>query len=394
MLLSNSKYCTVFAVLYGFGVNMKTIKTELPKLKLLYPLSQLADISKTLFLDIETTGFTARGSSLYLIGCIYHKNDSFHLIQWFADNYDDELNVLTSFFSFSKNYSFLIHFNGNNFDIPYLQQKADQYHLTDTFDHFNAIDLYRRISPYKEFLKLPNCKQKTIETFLHIDRKDTYHGGELIRVYHTYVQSPDSRNLQLLLLHNREDIQGLIALLPVLAYCDLFHNTIRVIKVQANYYTDYNGQKKQEILMKLRFLNPLPVAISQSINHCYFTGYDREGTLKVPLYEEELKYFYSNYKDYYYLPIEDNAVHRSVAHFVDKDHRLKATAATCYTRKQASYLPQWDILFEPFFKKEYRSKELFFELTDAFKRQRGDFSNYANHVLQMMVKSVNKPLLD
>ena len=373
---------------------MKIIKTELPNLRLTYPLSQIVDISKTLFLDIETTGFTAKGSSLYLIGCIYNKNDSFHLIQWFADNYDDEINVLNGFFTFAKNYSYLIHFNGNNFDIPYLQQKAEQFHLTDTFDHFEALDLYRRIAPYKEFLKLPNCKQKTIETFLNVNREDTFHGGELISVYHDYVQAPDNHSLQALLLHNAEDIQGLITLLPVLAYCDLFHDTVRVIRVQANYYTDYNGDKKQEVLMKLRFLNSLPVAVSQGINGCYFTGFDMEGTLKVPLYEEELKYFYSNYRDYYYLPIEDNAIHRSVAHFVDKDHRIKATAATCYTRKQASYLPQWNILFEPFFKKEYHSKELFFELTDEFKRQRGDFSKYANHVLQMMVKIAGKLALE
>ena len=372
------------------GATMKIIKTELPNLRLAYPLSQIMDISKTLFLDIETTGFTAKGSSLYLIGCIYIKNDSFHLIQWFADHYDDELNLLNAFFAFSKNYSYLVHFNGNNFDIPYLQQKAAQFHLSDTFEHFEALDLYRRITPYSEFLKLPNCKQKTIETFLNVNREDTFHGGELISVYHDYVQAPDNHNLQLLLLHNSEDIQGLITLLPVLSYCDLFNDTIRVTRVQANYYTDFNGEKKQEILMKLRFLNSLPVAISQGINGCYFTGFDMEGTLKVPLYEEELKYFYSNYKDYYYLPIEDNAIHRSVAHFVDKDHRIRATAATCYTRKQASYLPQWDILFEPFFKKEYHSKELFFELTDEFKRQRGDFSKYASHVLQMMVRTANK----
>ncbi len=373
---------------------MKNIKTALPNLKLTYSLSQITDISKILFLDIETTGFTAKGSSLYLIGCIYYKNDSFHLIQWFADNYDDEINVLTGFFRFAKNYSYLIHFNGNNFDIPYLQQKAEQFNLADNLDHFEALDLYRRIAPYKEFLKLPNCKQKTIETFLNVNREDTFHGGELISVYHNYVQSPDHNCLQALLLHNAEDIQGLVTLLPVLSYCDLFHDTVRVIRVQANYYTDYNGDKKQEVLMKLRFLNSLPVAISQGINGCYFTGFDMEGTLKVPLYEEELKYFYSNYRDYYYLPIEDNAIHRSVAHFVDKDHRIKATAATCYTRKQASYLPQWNILFEPFFKREYQSKELFFELTDEFKRQRGDFSKYANHVLQMMVKTANKSALE
>lgn len=367
---------------------MKIIKTPLPNLKLTYPLETLMDLTKTLFIDIETTGFTAKGSSLYLIGCIYYKEKSFYLIQWFATNYEDEVNILKEFFHFSKDYSSFVHFNGNNFDIPYLQQKAIFYKLPDTFERFEALDLYRRIAPFKDFLKLPNCKQKTIETFLNVDREDTFQGGELISIYHDYVQSPNDFNLQALLLHNADDIQGLVTLLPVLAYCDLFMDTVRVTKVQANYYTDYNDDKKQEILMKLHFKNPLPVTISQSIRGCYFTGFESEGTLKVPLFEGELKYFYANYKDYYYLPVEDNAIHKSVAHFVDRDHRIKATASTCYTRKQSSYLPQWDILFQPFFKSDYHSKDLFFELTDEFKKQRDDFSTYANHVLKMMVQNL------
>ncbi|MDD2972198.1 MAG: ribonuclease H-like domain-containing protein [Lachnospiraceae bacterium] len=367
---------------------MKIIKSELSNIKLNYPLDETMELEKTLFIDIETTGFTAKGSSLYLIGCIYQKNNSFHLIQWFADHYDDEVQVLREFFRFVQDYSYLVHFNGNNFDIPYLQQKAIQYGLPDTFDHFEALDLYRRIAPFKEFLKLPNCKQKTIEIFLNVNREDTFHGGELISVYHEYVKAPSESNLQILLLHNADDIQGLVSLLPVLSYCDLFLNTVRVTKVQANYYTDYVGDKKQEVLMKLRFKNPLPVAVSQGVNNCYFTGFDMEGTLKVPIFQGELKYFYANYRDYYYLPLEDCSIHKSVAHFVDHDHRIKATASNCYTKKTSSYLPQWDVLFQPFFKEDYRSKELYFELTDEFKKQRDDFSRYANHVLQMLFENL------
>ncbi|HAD53839.1 MAG TPA: hypothetical protein DCG10_01440, partial [Lachnospiraceae bacterium] len=110
-------------------------------------------------------------------------------------------------------------------------------------------------------------------------------------------------------------------------------------------------------------------------------------TLKVPIYEEELKYFYSNYTDYYYLPTEDVALHKSVAGFVDKEHRIQASAANCYTRKFSCYLPQWDILFTPFFKRDYKSKELFFELTDEMKKNREGFTQYANHVLSMIAST-------
>ena len=47
--------------------------------------------------------------------------------------------------------------------------------------------------------------------------------------------------------------------------------------------------------------------------------------MRVPLYEEEMKYFYSNYKNYYYLPDEDTAIHKSVASYVDKKYRVQAT---------------------------------------------------------------------
>ena len=128
----------------------------------------------------------------------------------------------------------------------------------------------------------------------------------------------------------------------------------------------------------------LPKPVSAGANNCYFSAEGLSGTIKVPVYEEELKYFYSNYRDYYYLPEEDVALHRSVATFVDNEHRVPATAATCYTRKQSQYLPQWGLFREPFFKREYKSKELFFELTPALKRDKEAFSAYANHVLAMI----------
>ena len=136
--------------------------------------------------------------------------------------------------------------------------------------------------------------------------------------------------------------------------------------------------------MLFRSGTPLPIPLSSSVNNCYFRGENDTASLKVPIIEEELKYFYANYKDYYYLPTEDIALHKSVAGFVDKEHRLPASAANCYTRKFSLYLPQWDAVFTPFFKREYKSRELFFELTDELKKDRQAFTTYAKHVLDMM----------
>ncbi len=366
---------------------MQIVNRTLESFTIDYPLERTAPLDKILFIDIETTGFTARSSSLYLIGAAFYAEGNWQIRQWFCESPLDESAALDSFFGFARSFTHLVHFNGNNFDLPYLLQKCEQHKRPHNFDSFEGIDLYKRISPYKAFLHVPNCKQKTLETLLGIHREDRYHGGELIEVYRHYVENPSPDARSLLLLHNGDDIHGMLQLLPLLAFYDLFNGNIRAKKVQANSFVDYHGQYRQELLMKLSLPAPLPIPLSNLANGCYFSSEKDEGILKVPLYEEEMKYFYASYKDYYYLPEEDIALHKSVSSFVDPSHRIQATAATCYTRKYGLFLPQWDILVEPFFKRDYRSHELFFELTDERKTDRELFSRYAQYLLGKTAKT-------
>lgn len=369
---------------------MKCIQKSLGILSPKYPIENLCVPKQTLFIDIETTGLYVRSSNLYMIGCAYldesgDKPACWHTIQWLAANYEDEVNILNDFVAFARSYRYLIHFNGNQFDIPYLQNKLQQYNIHFNLDDFEGIDIYRRLSPYKTFLKLPNCKQKTIENFVTAAvREDQYTGGELIDIYHEYVLNHDGEKEHFLLLHNEEDVRGMLEIVAALAIPDLFHLPVRVTRVQANYYRDVNQKQCSEIIMNLNLPTALPAEISYGANGCYFTGCGKEGKLRVPIYEEEMKYFYSNYKDYYYLPKEDIAIHKSVASFVDRDYRRQATARNCYTRKKSSYLPQWDIVFTPFFKRNYDDRDLFFELTDELKTQRDTFNQYAHHIFEMM----------
>jgi len=369
---------------------MKINREIIENVKITYPLEKLAPLESILFLDIETTGFTAASSYLYMIGCAYYQDGAWKTVQWMAENHEQEKDLLITFLEFAGMYRYLIHFNGNNFDLPFLIQKCDQLGIPHCLDGFEGIDLYRRIAPCKAFLKLPNCKQKTLEQFLGINREDVFSGGELIGIYLEYIKNPSEFAEKSLFLHNADDMKGMLEILPLLAYSDLFSDgepTIRARKVQANSYRDLQGSTRRELLITVVLPNELPKPVSAAANGCYFRGEGSEAVIKVPVYDGELKYFYSNYKDYYYLPDEDIALHKSVAGFVDKDHRRQAAASNCYTRKESSYLPQWDGSYTPYFKKDYQSKELFFELTDEMKKDRGLFTEYANQIFQMICAS-------
>ena len=171
----------------------------------------------------------------------------------------------------------------------------------------------------------------------------------------------------------------MLEILSMLAYYDLFNQPVKARRVQANSYKDVNGNRRKELVILFQPETPLPRPVSASAGGCYFRGDGTECSLKIPIFEEELKYFYSNYQDYYYLPTEDVGLYKA--------YRLQASAANCYTRKVSSYLPQWDFVFSPFFKRDYKSRELFFELTDELKKNRQTFSVYASHVLSMMASS-------
>ena len=351
-----------------------------------YPIEKLGNKADILFVDIETTGLSAQSASIYLMGCCFYEKNEWMIRQWLCEAPSEEKQLLEAFKEHLTSYKVLIHFNGNQFDLSFIQKRAEFHGLAISFDTMTGVDIYKRIFPYRHFLRLTNCKQKTLEEFLSIIREDMYSGGELINVYKSFCQTHDKEAMALLLQHNKDDVYGMIRLLPILSYADFFNEELSVRKVETNTTKDAFGKPQKELLIYFTLNNSLPKPISCHGNDCYFSGRKNEGMLKVPVYTEEMKYFYSNYRDYYYLPNEDMAIHKSVSSYVDPAFRQKATASTCYTRKTSSYLPQWELIFEPFFKRDYESKSLFFELTDEFKENRDAFALYTSHILSMMMQ--------
>lgn len=359
---------------------------KIPSFTPAYPIEKLGKKEDILFVDIETTGLSASHSSIYLIGCCFFENGEWMIRQWLCEQETEEKDLLEAFREHLLSYSTLIHFNGNQFDLPFITKRASLYDIPLSFHDMKGIDLYKRIHPYRYFLRLSNCKQKTLEEFLDIQREDEYSGGELIRIYKQFCKQPEPSSLHLLLQHNRDDVYGMIRLLPILSYADFFNEPLTVRKVETNTSLDVFGKKQKELLLYFTLSVSLPKPISCHGNDCYFSGRNTNGMIKVPIFCEEMKFFYSDYKNYYYLPHEDMAIHKSVSTYVDPAFREQASAATCYTRKTGEYLPQWDVVFEPFFKREYDSPHLFFELNDDLKNNRDAFSRYTSHILSMMMQ--------
>ena len=343
--------------------------------------------TEILLFDIETTGFSPDISSIYFIGCCYYQNSSWKLIQFFADDYISEQTILQNFIDFAKDYRVMIHYNGNGFDIPYLQKKLLHYHMIFSFDSFLQVDLYKKIFPYKKMLSLTNLKQKTIEDFLSLPRVDSYSGGELIEVYVSYMKDKFGHkttmqdDMNKLLLHNEEDVCNLIRITSVLAYCDMFEErqTNCTITVE-----------DEQVILSFSMRNPLPVSVVWEIESLSFTASESNAMLRIACLRGELKYFYSNYKDYYYLPAEDTAIHKSVAEFVDKNYRIKAKASTCYTKKSGIFLPQFHGGLTPSFRINYKEKNSFIELTDKFLTDSEKLSEYALVILQHLLHTINR----
>lgn len=287
---------------------------------------------KILFFDIETTGLNRRYTAVYLIGAVFWENDNWTLTQWFAEAPEQEEEILTAFKQCAQNRTCFIHYNGNRFDVPYLEEKYAYYHLDTPFKGKEQIDLYQRFLPLKKLFKLENMRQKDLESILSHARKDIFSGKELIKKHKEFLQNPAPELLEVLLLHNHDDLMGMLSILSLDAYFQLKRGNYFIYKNSLVSTVSYEGTEHQELLISLNLSLPLPAPFSYSMDGYYLTGKEGQAHIKSPVQDGMLKLYFQDYNNYYYLPLEDTAIHKSIGSFVDKEHRIPATPELCYQK--------------------------------------------------------------
>ncbi|MGN0436340.1 MAG: ribonuclease H-like domain-containing protein, partial [Wujia sp.] len=222
--------------------------------------------------DIETTGFAAETTSLYLIGCGHYTDGRWQITQWFNDDGNSEKEIIESFLRFIKGYKYLLNYNGDGFDIPYIDKKRSMLDIPIPFDELESLDLYKQIRGFKDILHLDNLKQKTIEKFIGINRLDKYSGGDLIKVYLDYLNTDNETKKKLLLQHNYEDLEGLIYCFSLMSYVKLKAGCVRVSKMAVA------GRK---LYFSLELDYSLPKRITTTIGNIIITGYKKEAAINV-----------------------------------------------------------------------------------------------------------------
>lgn len=275
-----------------------------------------------LFFDIETTGLSASSSYCYLIGCINFEDGHWILRQWLAEHESDEKIILTKFSDFACNFSYTIQYNGNKFDIPYLLKRCELHNIETSFAQLPAIDLFYELKSLKNLLRFHHMKQPDLEEFLGVEKRIFADGKLCIKCYKEYCKSKASEPLQEVLGHNTEDLHGLGQIFLMLTYRQLITGEYTIES------SDWDGIN---YILYFKLLFPLPVSFSYSNNGIYITGNDNCIQLLVNSNNKKLKMYYSNYKDYSYLPFEDTAIPKSLSTYIDKTLRQPARPETCYT---------------------------------------------------------------
>lgn len=178
----------------------------------------------------------------------------------------------------------------------------------------------------------------------------------MIKIYHNYENTNDASLEKLLLLHNANDLEGMLCLLPLGGLKQFSEGNFTVCSTEEITERTYEGALARELLFTLKMDVQIPARLSAASSFCYITVQNSTAKIKIPLYEGTLKYFYPDYKNYYYLPFEDEAVHKSVAVYVDSSRRQKASAANCYKKITGSFVYAPGTPPIPLLREDYSSK--------------------------------------
>ncbi len=314
---------------------------------------------ETIFFDIECTGLSPRKSFIYLIGYATRTGSKVTITQLLAKDESDELAILEEFERVMKKYPKLLGFNSTRFDEAFIIERCRKYNFNTAIKSKHHTDLYLMTTKARCLLDLPNFRQKTIENYLGLFRDDQYDGGQLIPVYQHYSLVGDLESKDLVLLHNFEDVKGMIYICDVLAFPDLLSSEMQYVS------HEIDGDK---LRFEIKTSINLPKSINKNREYGLYIIKNNRIYVTLNLFEGELCTWLSDFKNYYYLIDEDMIIPKSLGESMDKSARRPAKRADCKVKAEGKYLQLPDRIdigtSIRVFKESYESKEAFVSTSD------------------------------
>src|SRR5699024_1514513 len=128
---------------------------------------------------------------------------------------NSEKEILLQLVEYMKDFDSIVTYNGDSFDIPFINQRLKLYHIDFNLFSVVSFDIYKLIKENKIYLEFENYKLKTIEKNLNILREDIYSGGDCIQFYKDYIKNGDVALLDSILQHNYDDLFYLIDIIKI-----------------------------------------------------------------------------------------------------------------------------------------------------------------------------------
>ena len=175
-----------------------------------------AKLEDFVFFDIETTGFDPAFSRYAMTGIFYFMDNQWIVEQYLTESREDEKKVLIETNNALMFFKHIVTYNGDDFDLPYLINKMKKVDIDGTYLKERSLDLYPLTKKLKKKYGFVNCKLKTIEKYLGIDRKFFIEGDSLTTYYVKSIEGSKT-HFDEYVGYNEEDVIYLAQLMSDLA---------------------------------------------------------------------------------------------------------------------------------------------------------------------------------
>ena len=318
---------------------MKIIEQNI---KQLYPSSDFE--CGDAILDITASGRYFRTSRLLRIDLI-RRNESRHnesrhnesrrnesgvrLISWISEQESDEYEMLTALSDALDSIRRIITFNGNAFDLPHLHQKYKAFDLMDPLQGKQYLDLMLRLKPISRFLALPSGKLADFAGFLHLAQPDGSDevlprpalpdgSDKVLQASFHFLPGAEEKHEA----STPNDALYTLECMSLLHYADFLDQGARIREVTTD---------EERVIFRLHYPDGFPVGFSVH-DSGFHLRFSEDGTvlLSSRICNGSIRYYHTDVKNYWYLPLEGYAIHKSAAQYVDKSRREKAVRENCY----------------------------------------------------------------
>lgn len=249
------------------------------------------NLSSMVIVQMQTTGHYWRNSQITEIGLLsLKKDDIWNEERMICEEEADEYDILVLLSEKLSEYEHIIGYNSTSFLLPYLEQKYRAYGLEYPFIGKQHTDLYLKYKNYGKSMRL-SMKLEELKYFLCL---------------------PENYN----------EPETILCVTALDRFSQFFSGEFEISDVQ---------ELEEELLITMQTPFTFPCAYRYHHPAFYLICEKNQAKIKIKLFENRLRMYYSNYQDYYYLPSEDTIIHKSMASAIDKRQRVKADETNCYT---------------------------------------------------------------